>query len=108
MDGRYVHAHSLHMVTSRQPSQDPASCPMTAAAEFVSQKPLNPGAESSGLALLPLQVAAHMRPHLCLLSGNKVHSVPVNVAAMDSGRSWESDLCSEAVPGVWVVSISPK
>lgn len=81
---------------------------MTTAAEFVSQKPLNPGAESSVLALLPLREAAHMCPHLCLISGNQVHSVPVNVAAMDSGRSWETDLCSKAAPGVWVVSISPK
>lgn len=49
-----------------------------------------------------------MHPHLCLLSGNKVCPVLVNVTAMDSGRSWETDLYSETAPGVWVVSISPK
>lgn len=82
--------------------------PMTAAAEFVPQKPLNPGAESSVLALLTFQVAAHVHPHLCLLSGNKVHSVSVDVTVMGqvSCRNWETDLCSEAAPGVWDVSIS--
>lgn len=80
--------------------------PMTAAAEFGPQKPLKPGAEkqcNEHSCLSPQQLTC---AHTCSLQTEGTFR-PRNLIAVDSGRSWESDLCSEAAPRMWV-TISPK